>query len=151
MLTQESTAGVVCFKMPSSLKEKLISFVFYSHMGRKFLRPWMGSNTISEEVWCPAFKIKFSLYLVILTLRLILLQRVDPTCVTEEKVETPLEIAEERRHTDIVALLLEAAGEELPDNLKIQRLSEAMYKEDVGEAKKEFNELLGSLSPELVS
>merc|ERR1719394_93899 len=64
--------------------------------------------------------------------RLLLAHGVDPTCVTEEKVETPLEIAEERRHTDIVALLLEAAGEELPDNLKIQRLSEAMYKEDVG-------------------
>ena len=129
----------------------MISFVFYSHMGRRFLRPWMGSNTISEEVWCPAFKIKFSLYLVILTLRLILLHRVDPTCVTEEKAETPLEIAEERRHTDIVALLLEAAGEELPDNVKIQRLSETMYKEDVEEAKKEFSKLLGSLSPELVS
>ena len=71
--------------------------------------------------------------------------------MTEEKAETPLEIAEERRHTDIVALLLEAAGEELPDNVKIQRLSEAMYKEDIEEAKKEFSELLGSLSPELVS
>ena len=75
----------------------------------------------------------------------------DPTCVTEEKAETPLVIAEERRHQDIVALLLEAAGEELPDNVKIQRLSEAMYKEDVEEAKKEFIKLLGSLSPELVS
>ena len=71
--------------------------------------------------------------------------------MTEEKAETPLEIAEERRHTDIVALLLEATGEELPDNVKIQRLSEAMYKKDVEEAKKEFSELLGSLSPELVS
>ena len=71
--------------------------------------------------------------------------------MTKEKAETPLEIAEERRHTDIVALLLEAAGEELPDNVKIQRLSEAMYKEDVEEAKKEFSKLLGSLSPELVS
>ena len=75
----------------------------------------------------------------------------DPTCVTEEKAETPLEIAEERRHTDIVALLLEATGEELPDNVKIQRLSEAMYREDVEEAKKDFSELLGSLPPELVS
>ena len=138
--------------MPS-LKEKLISFVFYSHMGRRsfkildrgqiHFRKKFGVLLLSSSLLCTRYSIGYR--------RLILLHRVDPTCVTEEKAETPLEIAEERRHTDIVALLLEATGEELPDNVKIQRLSEAMYKEDVEEAKKEFSKLLGSLSPELVS
>ena len=36
------------------------------------------------------------------------------------------------------------------DNVRLKQLSEAMYKDDKAEAVREFRELLGSLSPELV-
>ena len=61
--TQGSTAGEVCFKMPS-LKEKLISFVFCSHMGRSSFKILDGVKYNLEEVWCPAFKLKFTLYYI---------------------------------------------------------------------------------------
>ena len=50
-----------------------------------------------------------------------------------------------------MALLSEAIGEEIPDKVKLDLLSKAMYKEDAEEAKKEFSEILGSLSPDVVS
>ena len=55
-----------------------------------------------------------------------------------------------RKSVEVVELLWEAIGEEIPDKVKLQQLSKAMYKEDTEEAKKKFSELLRSLSPELV-
>ena len=81
----------------------------------------------------------------------ILLCRVNAKATTDEKVDTPIEIALERDHTEIAVLLCEAMGEEVPDKVKLEQLSKAMYKEDKEEAKKEFSKILASLSPDVVS
>ena len=57
----------------------------------------------------------------------------------------------ERDNTEIVFLLCEAIGEEVPDKVKLDQLSKAMYKEDKEEAKNEFSKILVSLSPDVVS
>ena len=62
-----------------------------------------------------------------------------------------MKIALERDHAEIVALLSEAIGEEIPDKVKLELLSKAMYKKEKKEAKKEFSKLLASLSPDVVS
>merc|ERR1719342_358708 len=62
-----------------------------------------------------------------------------------------MDIATVYESMEVVELLWEAIGEEIPDKVKLQQLSKAMYKEDIEEAKKKFSELLRSLSPELVS
>ena len=51
---------------------------------------------------------------------------------------------------EVVDLLWEAIGEEIPDKVKLLQLSRAVYKDDTEEAKKKFKELLRSLTPELV-
>ncbi len=61
-----------------------------------------------------------------------------------------MDIASEKESMEVVELLWEAIGEEIPDKEKLQQLSKAMYKEDTEEAKKKFSELLRSLTPELV-
>ena len=61
-----------------------------------------------------------------------------------------MDIAIEKGSMKVVELLLEAIGEEIPVKVKLQQLSKAMYIEDTDEAKKKFNELLRSLTPELV-
>ena len=61
-----------------------------------------------------------------------------------------MDIAIENESMEVVELLWEAIGEKIPDKVKLQQLSKAMYKEDIEEAKKKFSELLRSLSPELV-
>ena len=61
-----------------------------------------------------------------------------------------MDIATENESMEVVELLWEAIGEEIPDKVKLQQLSKAMYKEDTVEAKKRFSELLRSLTPELV-
>ena len=81
----------------------------------------------------------------------ILFCRVDAKVATDEKEETPLKIALERDNTEIVFLLCEAIGEEVPDKVKLEQLSKAMYKEDKEEAKNEFSKILVSLSPDVVS
>ena len=81
----------------------------------------------------------------------ILFCRADAKVATDEKEETPLEIALERDNTEIVVLLCEAIGEEVPDKVKLEQLSKAMYKEDKEEAKNEFSKILASLSPDVVS
>jgi len=48
-------------------------------------------------------------------------------------------------------LLFEAIGEEVPDEVKLQQLSRAMYNEDKEKGKKEFSKVLASLSPDVVS
>ena len=50
-----------------------------------------------------------------------------------------------------MVLLCEAIGEEVPDKMKLDQLSKAMYKQDKEEAKNEFTKILASLSPDLVS
>ena len=77
--------------------------------------------------------------------------RVDAKAATDEKEGTPIEIALERDHTEIATLLCEATGEEVPDKVKLEQLSKAMYKEDKEEAKNEFSKILASLSPDVVS
>ena len=81
----------------------------------------------------------------------ILLCRVNAKATTDEKVDTPIEIALERDRTEIAVLLCEAIGEEVPDKVKLEQLSKAMYKEDKEEGKKEFSKILASLSPDMVS
>ena len=81
----------------------------------------------------------------------ILFCRVDAKVATDEKEEMPIEIALERDNTEIVVLLCEATGEEVPDKVKLDQLSKAMYKQDKEEAKNEFTKILASLSPDVVS
>ena len=57
----------------------------------------------------------------------------------------------ERENTEIVVLLCEAIGEEVPEKVKLDQLSKAMYKQDEEEAKNEFIKILASLSPDVVS
>ena len=54
-------------------------------------------------------------------------------------------------YAEIASLLSKAIGDEVPDKVKLQQLSTAMYKEDKEEGIREFRELLGSLTPEYVS
>jgi len=82
--------------------------------------------------------------------RLLLEKGVDPK-ETGNKSRTAMDIATERGSMEVVELLWEAIGEEIPDKVKLLQLSRAMYKEDREEAKKKFKELLRSLTPELVS
>ena len=77
--------------------------------------------------------------------------RVDAKVATKEKEDTPIKIALERNRTEIAFLLCEAIGEEVPDKVKLEQLSKAMYKENKEEAKKEFSKILASLSPDMVS
>ena len=51
---------------------------------------------------------------------------------------------------EVVDVLWEALGEEVPEKVRLQQLSRAMYKEDKGEGKKRFRELLNFLTPEMV-
>ena len=51
---------------------------------------------------------------------------------------------------EVVELLWEAIGEEIPDKVKLQQLSKSMYKKDTEESKQKFRELLRSLTPQLV-
>ena len=61
-----------------------------------------------------------------------------------------MDIVTENESMEVVELLWEAIGEEIPEKVKLLQLSKAMYKEDTEEAKKKFTELLSSLTPELV-
>merc|ERR1719239_2132298 len=83
--------------------------------------------------------------------RLLLEYGVDAKLATDEEEKTPLEIALERDNTEIVVLLCEAIGEEVPEKVKLDQLSKAMYKQDEEEAKNEFSKILASLSPDVVS
>merc|ERR1719295_2509137 len=83
--------------------------------------------------------------------RLLLEHGVDAKATTNEKEDTPIEIALERDDTEIAVLLYKAIGEEVPDKVKLEQLSKAMYKEDKEEGNKEFSKILASLSPDVVS
>ena len=66
-----------------------------------------------------------------------------------------LDVSEEEKPWNEFKELLASVSVEcsqiIQDELRLQQLSKAMYKEDKEEAKKEFSQLLGSLPPELVS
>ena len=51
---------------------------------------------------------------------------------------------------EVVDVLWEALGEEVPEKVRVQQLSRAMYKEDKEEGRKRFRELLSYLTPEMV-
>ena len=95
--------------------------------------PWvgycLGTLSFSETWWFPCY-------------------RVDPKFATNGV--SPLDVAKEQHNwrncPEIAVLIYEAAGEELPDQFKVELLSRAMYKED----KEEFAKLLSSLSPQVV-
>ena len=75
--------------------------------------------------------------------------RVDPK-KTGSYGMTAMDVATEHKSMEVVELLWGAIGEEIPDKVKLQQLSKAMYKEDTYIAMKKFSELLNSLTPELV-
>ena len=77
--------------------------------------------------------------------------RVDAKAATDAKEDTQIKKALARDRTEIAVLLCEATGEEVPDKVKLEQLSKAMYKEDKEEAKNEFSKILASLSPDVVS
>ena len=59
-------------------------------------------------------------------------------------------IAVENDSMEVVDVLWEALGEEVPEKVRLQQLSRAMYKEDKEEGRKRFRELLSYLTPEMV-
>merc|ERR550534_2441238 len=80
--------------------------------------------------------------------RLLLDHGVDPRVAINGV--SPLDVAKEQQNWrnchEIAVLIYEAAGEEIPDQFKVELLSRAMYKED----KEEFAKFLSSLSPQVV-
>ena len=58
-------------------------------------------------------------------------------------------IAVENDSMEVVDVLWEALGEEVPEKVRLQQLSRAMYKEDKEEGRKRFRELLSYLTPDL--
>ena len=75
--------------------------------------------------------------------------RVDPRAEVDNE-RSLSKIAVENDSMEVVDVLWEALGEEVPEEVRLRQLSRAMYKEDKEEAKKRFSELLGFLTPELV-
>ena len=59
-------------------------------------------------------------------------------------------IAVENDSMEVVDVLWEALGEEVPEEVRLRQLSRAMYKEDKEEGRKRFRELLSYLTPEMV-
>ena len=71
--------------------------------------------------------------------------RVDPKETSDEE-RSPMKLAAEKNNDDILEILREAIGGEIPDDVKILQLSKAMQEGD----NEKFSELLSALSPELV-
>ena len=71
--------------------------------------------------------------------------RVDPKETGDEK-RTPMKVAADKNNWEIVEILREAIGEEVPDDVKILQLLKSMFQKD----KDKFCELLHSLPPEMV-
>ena len=72
--------------------------------------------------------------------------RVDPKETRDENLRSPMKFAVENNNDEIVEILREAIGGEIPDDVKILQLSKAMDQNN----KVKFSELLNSLPPELV-
>ena len=102
----------------------------------------LGEKTLPKSCWNSGdfFSLKF--------LQQPLIVRVDPAAVCEEKTPKPMEIAAEGEKDELLQLLAEFT--EMPDHIKLYRLSKLMYK---GEEKsnEEFQKTLSSLSVKLVS
>ena len=75
--------------------------------------------------------------------------RADPTATGEDH-RPAKKIAVENDSMDVVDVLWEALGEEVPEKVRLQQLSRAMYKEDKEEGRKRFRELLNYLTPDMV-
>ena len=75
--------------------------------------------------------------------------RADPTATGDDHRPTK-KIAVENDSMEVVDVLWEALGEEVPEKVRVQQLSRAMYKEDKEEGRKRFTELLSYLTPEMV-
>ena len=71
--------------------------------------------------------------------------RVDPK-ETSNDLRIPMKLAAENSNDDIVELLRDAVGGEMPDDVKMLQLFKAMQQNE----KQKFSQLLSSLSPELV-
>ena len=72
--------------------------------------------------------------------------RVDARVTTNKEGRSPIEIAQNKGFTEIVVLLSESIGKELPLPVKMQIMVDAMSKGDF----EEFSKILETLSPELV-
>ena len=72
--------------------------------------------------------------------------RVDARVTTNKEGRSPIEIAQNKGFTEIVVLLSESIGEELPLPVKMQIMVDAMSTGDFDE----FSKILVTLSPELV-
>ena len=75
--------------------------------------------------------------------------RVDPKATIDNKMSLT-KIAVENDSMEVVDVLWEALGEDVPEKVRLQQLSRAMYKEDKEEGRKRFTELLSYLTPEMV-
>ena len=73
----------------------------------------------------------------------------DPKATIDKK-RSLTKIAVENDSMEVVDVLWEALGEEVPEKVRLQQLSRAMYKEDKEEGKKRFRKLLNYLTPEMV-
>ena len=71
--------------------------------------------------------------------------RVDPK-ETSNDLRSPMKLAAENSNDDIVELLRDAVGGEMPDDVKMLQLFKAMQQNE----KQKFSQLLTSLSPQLV-
>ena len=71
--------------------------------------------------------------------------RVDPK-ETSDEGRSPMKLAAEKNNDDILEILREAIGGDIPDDVKILQLAKAMQEGD----SEKFSEILSSLSPELV-
>ena len=75
--------------------------------------------------------------------------RADPTATGDDHRPAKI-IAVENDSMEVVDVLWEALGEEVPEKVRLQQLSRAMYKEDKEEGRKRFRELLSYLTPDMV-
>ena len=75
--------------------------------------------------------------------------RADPTATGDDQ-RPAKKIAVENDSMEVVDVLWEALGEEVPEKVRVQQLSRAMYKDDKEEGRKRFRELLSYLTPEMV-
>ena len=75
--------------------------------------------------------------------------RADPTATGDDQ-RPAKKIAVENDSMEVVDVLWQALGEEVPEKVRVQQLSRAMYKEDKEEGRKRFRELLNYLTPEMV-
>ena len=75
--------------------------------------------------------------------------RADPSATGDDH-RPAKKIAVENDSMEVVDVLWEALGEEVPEKVRVQQLSRAMYKEDKEEGRKRFRELLNYLTPEMV-